>query len=134
MRRVLFVCVENSCRSQMAEGLARYFGEGIVEVCSAGSKPSGKVSPDAVKVMREIGIDISRQTSKGFTELPFDNFDYVISMGCKDACPSVPAERHIEWDIEDPKGKDIDFFRFTRDKIKGLVADLIDSVANLKKI
>ena len=118
MKTVLFVCVENSCRSQMAEGIVRHFGKGILEAYSAGSKPSGIINPGALEVMREFGIDISKQKSKGFSDLPIKIFDYVITLGCKDICPFVPADKHIEWEIDDPKGKDLDFFRKVRDEIK----------------
>jgi arsenate reductase len=129
MKRVLFVCVENSCRSQIAEGWARHLGKGALEAYSAGSKPSGKVNPDAVKVMSEAGIDISGQPSKGFLDLPVKEFDYVVTMGCKDVCPFVPAKKHIEWQIEDPKGKDLDFFRKARDVIKMKVIGLIKALS-----
>jgi arsenate reductase len=128
MKKVLFVCVENSCRSQMAEGWARHLGEGALEAYSAGSKPSGTVNPDAVKVMAESGVDISGQGSKGFFDLPVKEFDYVVTMGCKDVCPFVPAGRHIEWQIEDPKGKDLDNFRKARDVIKMKVTGLIETL------
>lgn len=125
MKRVLFVCVENSCRSQIAEGFAKALGKDIVEAYSAGSKPSGKVNPMAIEVMREIDIDISGQKSKGFAELPIKNFDYVITLGCKDVCPFVSAKEHIEWQISDPKGKDTKFFRNVRDAIKCKVEELV---------
>ncbi|MBF0521744.1 MAG: arsenate reductase ArsC [Candidatus Omnitrophica bacterium] len=118
VKRILFVCVENSCRSQMAEGLANALGKNILEAFSAGSKPSGKVNPLAIEAMKEIGIDISQSTSKGFNDLPKIKFDYAITLGCKDHCPFIPAANHIEWDIDDPSGKDIVFFRKTRDQIK----------------
>ncbi len=92
MKNILFVCIENSCRSQMAEGWARFFAKGLVEIYSAGSKPSGKINPDAAHVMAEAGVDISSQKSKGFNELPIKKFDYVITMGCKDVCALVPAD------------------------------------------
>jgi len=128
MKKILFVCVENSCRSQIAEGFAKALGGLKLEVYSAGSKPGGKVNPDAVKVMREIGIDISTAKSKGFNDLPAKEFDYVVTMGCKDICPLVPAKEHIDWHIEDPKGKDEEFFRKTRDLIKEKVESLIREV------
>lgn len=128
-QKILFVCVENSCRSQMAEGFARHYGQGILEVFSAGSKPSGEVSPMAIKVMRESGIDISHQRSKGFIELPVKKFDYVISLGCQDVCPLVPANKHIEWNIEDPQGGKIDFFRKVRDQIENKIMDLIKEMS-----
>lgn len=127
-KRILFVCVENSCRSQMAEGFAKYFSKGNLEVFSAGSKPKGEINPLAVEVMKEIGIDISGQISKGFSDLPVRNFDYVITLGCKDICPFFPADRHIEWQIDDPQGKDINFFRKVRDQIKDKVKLLIEEI------
>lgn len=129
-KKVLFICVENSCRSQIAEGFARYFGIGALEVYSAGSRPSGKINPDAVDVMREIGIDISNQSSKGFNDLPVKDFDYVITMGCKDTCPFVPAGHHIDWQIEDPKAKGMDFFRKVREEIKDKIIGFIEKEAN----
>ncbi|MFA7294969.1 MAG: arsenate reductase ArsC [Candidatus Omnitrophota bacterium] len=128
MKKVLFVCVENSCRSQIAEGFAKALGGVKLESYSAGSKPSGKVNPDAIKVMREIGIDISAVKSKGFNDLTVKDFDYVITMGCKDICPFVPAKEHIDWEIEDPKGKGEEFFRKIRDLIKEKVESLIREV------
>ena len=129
MKKVLFVCVENSCRSQMAEGFARVFGVGIIEVYSAGSKPSGKINPLAIEVMAEVGIDISKNISKGFSELAVNNFDYVITLGCQDVCPIIPARKHIDWQIDDPKGKDIVFFRKVRDDVSYRVRELIKSVS-----
>ena len=129
MKKVLFVCVENSCRSQMAEGFARAFGEGIIEAYSAGSKPSGKINPLAIEVMRESGIDISKNVSKSFSALAASNFDYTITLGCQDICPVVPARKHIEWHIDDPKGKDLDFFRKVRDDLSCRVKELIKNVS-----
>lgn len=125
MKIILFVCVENSCRSQMAEGFARHYGKDRVEVYSAGSKPSGKVNETAIEVMKEKGIDISSQSSKGFFDLPVQEFDIVVTMGCKDVCPFIPSKEHIEWDIPDPKGKSIEFFRDVRDKIEEKVKEVI---------
>ena len=128
MVTVLFVCVENSCRSQIAEGFAKELGKGILEAYSAGSRPSGKVDPAAVNVMMESGIDISRQASKGFETLPVKAFDYVITLGCKDACPFIPGKEHIEWHIDDPKGGGIDFFRKTREAIKGELVKFLGEI------
>lgn len=128
--KILFVCVENSCRSQMAEGFARKYGGDRVEVYSAGSKPSGTVNPDAVKVMSEIGIDISGQKTKGFMELPYKAFDYIVTMGCQDTCPYFPAKERIDWQIDDPKGKSPEAFRRIRDEIGEMVKALIN---NLKR-
>ena len=93
MMRILFICIENSCRSQMAEGLARSLGKGAVEAYSAGSRPSGAVNPAVQEVVSEIGIDIGRQRLKGFDELPVREFDYVITLGCRDVCPFVLRAR-----------------------------------------
>jgi protein-tyrosine-phosphatase len=109
----------------MAEGIARRLGAGLIEAYSAGSRPSGIVNPDAVKVMQEIGIDISDYKSKGFADLPLKNFDYAVTLGCQDTCPFVPASKHIEWRIDDPKGQNIDFFRFTRDKIREKIEEFL---------
>jgi len=124
-KKVLFICVENSCRSQIAEGIGRHLGSDIFLSYSAGSKPSGKVNPLAIEVMKEIGIDISLNTSKGFNDFITSNFDYVITLGCKDVCPFFPADKHIEWQIDDPKGKGIEYFRVARDTIKHKIEELI---------
>ena len=129
MKRVLFVCIENSCRSQMAEGFARELGQSVIEAYSAGSQPSGTVNPDAVGVMVEVGIDISRYQSKGFQDLPVKTFDWVITMGCGDACPFVPAKHRLDWSIEDPKGRDLEFFRKVRDAIGRNVKDLVQKIS-----
>ncbi|MCM8783612.1 MAG: arsenate reductase ArsC [Candidatus Omnitrophica bacterium] len=128
-KKILFVCVENSCRSQIAEGFANHLGKDKLVAYSAGSKPAYTIEPKAVTVMRELGIDISQQNSKGFNDLTVKNFDYAITLGCKDICPFVPAEKHIHWDIEDPKGKSIEFFRKVRDELKQKIEDLIKNLA-----
>jgi arsenate reductase len=113
----------------MAEGFALALGKGVLEPYSAGSKPSGRVNPDAVKVMLDAGIDISGHRSKGVRDLPVKEFDYVITMGCGDQCPVIPSEKHIDWQIEDPRGKDMDFFRKVRDNIKNNVQGLISTIS-----
>jgi len=127
-KKIVFICVENSCRSQIAEGLARHRGGENFTVYSAGSKPGKRVDPDAVEVMREIGIDISLHKPKGFSELPACDFDYVVTVGCNDTCPFLPAIKHIEWHIDDPKGKGIEYFRKTRDEIKYKIEQLINEL------
>jgi len=127
-RRVLFVCVENSNRSQMAEAFARLHGGGRVEAYSAGSRPSGRVNPRAVESMRERGYDLTTHRSKGLAEVPAE-VDVVVGMGCGDeGCPLVRARRREEWDIPDPKGLPPDEFRAVRDqieeKVKALLAGL----------
>ena len=112
----------------MAEALVKDLGKEMFEVYSAGSKPSGKVNPCATEVMQELNIDISKAHSKGFDQVPSD-FDYVISLGCKDSCPFVSAKQHVEWGIEDPKGKDIQIFRKVRDHIKEKISELMKNLS-----
>jgi len=127
-KKVLFICVENACRSQMAEGFARFYGYRFLEAYSAGSNPSGEINADAVEVMREAGIDISGQSSKGFRNLAERDFDYVITMGCQDQCPFIPSKKNVEWDIDDPKGKSMYFFRQVREKVREKVKGLIKAI------
>ncbi|MCM8778911.1 MAG: Mov34/MPN/PAD-1 family protein [Candidatus Omnitrophica bacterium] len=124
-KNILFVCVENSCRSQMAEAMVNNLYWQKYFAYSAGSKPSGKVDSLAIEVMREIGIDISHQRSKGFDEVKNIEFDYVITLGCGDICPVYPAKHRIDWQINDPKGKSIEFFRKIRDDIHKKIRELI---------
>ena len=130
MKKILFVCVENSCRSQMAEGFARVLGKGKIESYSAGTHPVGRVNLEAVKVMQEAGVDISRAQSKGFRDLGIKDFDYVVTMGCQDTCPFVPAKEHIDWNIADPKGENVEFFRKVRDEIADKVKELLKNAGN----
>jgi protein-tyrosine-phosphatase len=103
-KRVLFVCIENSNRSQMAEAFARMHGAGRVEAYSAGSRPSGRVNPRAVEFMKEVGYDLTGHRSKALAEVPEGEFDVVVGMGCGDeGCPLVKARRREEWGIPDPK-------------------------------
>ena len=125
MTSVLFVCVQNSCRSQMAEGFARTLGQGVVEPYSAGSKPSGEVNQDAIAVMREKDIDITGQSSKGFADLPLKQVDYLVTMGCKDTCPIFPTVKQLDWQLDDPAGLPIEEFRRVRDEIELKVTELI---------
>ncbi len=122
---VLFVCVENSCRSQMAEGFARRLGGQRIVVHSAGSRPSGRVHPRAIQFMAERGIDLGPQHSKGLDALPSATWDYVVTMGCGDACPHVPARHRLDWDLPDPKHLDDEGFRAVRDRIEAMVRELI---------
>jgi protein-tyrosine-phosphatase len=126
MLSVLFVCVENSCRSQMAEGFARALGAGKVAAFSAGSKPSGNVHPSAVRHMAERGIDIGSHVSKGLDQIPPGVvWDHVVTMGCGDACPSVPARTRHDWSVPDPKALDDEGFRRVRDEIEQRVSELL---------
>ena len=124
---LLFVCVGNSCRSQMAEAFARRLGGGRVNAWSAGSRPSGEVDPRAVRLMREKGIELGGQSSKGLADLPPLPWDGLVTMGCGDACPLVPARRRLDWALPDPKELDDDGFRQVRDRIEKLVAELIEA-------
>jgi protein-tyrosine-phosphatase len=125
-KRVLFVCVENSNRSQMAEAFARMYGGDRVQASSAGSRPSGMVNPKAVEAMRELGYDLTAHRSKGLAELAGEEFDAVVGMGCgDDGCPLVKAGRHEEWDIPDPKAMEPEAFRSVRDLIGKKVQDLL---------
>ncbi len=128
MNTVLFVCVQNSCRSQMAEGFARTLGQGVVEPHSAGSRPSGTVDKDAIVMMREKGIDISGQSSKGFADLPIERVDYLVTMGCKDSCPVFPTVKQLDWQLDDPAGKSVEEFRRVRDQIEQNVTALIAEI------
>ncbi len=124
--RLLFVCVENSCRSQMAEGFARRIGSGRVVAFSAGSRPSGSVHPSAVRCMKERGIDLSAHASKGLDDLPRGiTWDFVVTMGCGDACPRLSARRRLDWDLPDPKGMGDEEFGRLRDRIEQLVRELV---------
>jgi arsenate reductase len=126
--KVLFVCIENSCRSQMAEGFARQHGRDVIDVWSAGSKPSGKINETGIAVMKEKGIDLGTHSSKGLTDLPATKWDYVITMGCGDACPFVPSRRTEDWGIPDPKHLPLDEFRKVRDMVESRVKALVDEV------
>jgi protein-tyrosine-phosphatase len=125
-KRVLFVCVENSNRSQMAEAFARLHGAGRVEAYSAGSRPSGRVNPRAVEALREKGYDLTVHRSKGLSDLPAGEFDVVVGMGCGDeGCALVPARRREAWDIPDPKDMPPERFREVRDLIEAKVRVLL---------
>jgi arsenate reductase len=123
---LLFVCVENSARSQMAEGFARSIGGARVAAYSAGSRASGKVDPRAIAVMKEKGIDLASQQSKSLDRLPEQRWDYVVTMGCGDACPHLPANHRVDWDLPDPKQFDDGGYRDVRDRIENLVRGLIE--------
>lgn len=124
-KNILFVCVENSCRSQIAEGLTNHIYFRKFKAYSAGSKPSGVVNPIAIEVMKEIGIDISQNKSKSFDELTGIEFDYVVTMGCGDVCPFYPAKEKIDWNIEDPKGKPKEVFIKVRNDIENKIKTLV---------
>jgi arsenate reductase (thioredoxin) len=125
MKTVLFVCVENSNRSQMAEAFARMHGEGRVEAASAGSKPSGRVNPKAVAAMKELGYDLTAHASKGLDDFNGRNIDVAVTMGCGDECPLVKAGQRVDWKIPDPRDMTPEEFRDVRDLIERKVKDLL---------
>ena len=122
--RVLFVCIENSCRSQMAEAFAHLYAQDTIQAFSAGSRPSGKVNAKAVAVMAELGYDLASHSSKSLSEIPQVKYDYVITMGCGDECPFIPGEHHEDWDLSDPKMLPLEQFRQVRDQIGQRVKEL----------
>lgn len=122
---VLFVCVHNAGRSQMAAGFMRHLGANRVEVLSAGSAPKDSINPVAVAAMAEVGIDIASQQPKVLTPESVMESDAVITMGCGDVCPFYPGKRYEDWVLEDPAGQDIDFVRKVRDEIKARVEALL---------
>jgi len=122
---VLFVCVHNAGRSQMAAGFMREIGGDRVEVLSAGSAPKDSINPVAVEAMAEVGIDIANQQPKVLTNEAVMESDAVITMGCGDACPLYPGKRYEDWVLEDPAGQDLDFVRKVRDEIKVKVQTLL---------
>ena len=124
MKSVLFVCVENSNRSQMAEAFAHIHGGDGVVALSAGSRPSGVINPKAIRFMQELGYDLTTHTSKSLDEVEGE-FDAVITMGCGDACPLVPARRREDWALPDPRHLDDDAYRAVRDEIASRVRALL---------
>jgi arsenate reductase (thioredoxin) len=122
---VLFLCVHNAGRSQMAAGFLAALAAGAVEVRSAGSLPADQVNPAAVEAMREVGIDISEQTPKLLTDDAVQASDVVITMGCGDSCPVYPGTRYLDWDLPDPAGQGIDAVRPIRDEIRSRVEALL---------
>jgi arsenate reductase len=122
---VLFVCVHNAGRSQMAGALLQCRAGGRVRVRSAGSEPADKLNPAVVEAMHEVGIDISAERPKLLDDGMVSASDVVITMGCGDACPFYPGKRYLDWDLEDPAGKPLEVVRRIRDEIDGLVRGLL---------
>lgn len=125
MKRILFVCVENSNRSQMAEAFARMHGGARVQPVSAGSRPSGRVNPKAIAAMREKGYDLGAHRSRSLEEVATGSFDAVVTMGCGDACPWVPAALREDWELPDPRDLPPAEFNEVRDEIERRVRDLL---------
>ena len=128
-KKLLFVCVENSNRSQMSQAFAKIIGGENIEAYSAGSNPSGIINPKAIAAMKELGYDLSKHESKSLKEVQrFAPFDVVITMGCGDACPWMPAKKFIDWEIPDPKDMAPVEFNKVRDLIKNKVGELLSSL------
>lgn len=128
VKRVLFVCVENSNRSQMAEAFTRMLGGNSVEAYSAGSNPSGVINPKAIAAMGELGYDLSNHGSRSLEQLPDVEFDFVATMGCGDACPFIIARKRTDWALPDPKNMDQEKYRQVRDEIKNRVAVMLQEL------
>jgi len=126
--RIIFVCVENSNRSQMAEAFARVHGGDQVEAFSSGSRPSGRVNPKAVDAMRQLGYDLTTHHSKGLEEFNGKEFDAAVTMGCGDECPLVLAKQRVDWQIRDPKELPPEKFNEVRDLIERKVKELLASL------
>jgi len=129
MKKVLFVCVENSCRSQMAEAFAVMHGKGIIEAYSSGSKPSGIVNPKAIAAMADVDYDLSKHNSIGLDEIPQVEYEYAITMGCGDECPMVEANNREDWALPDPKHMNPEEFNKVRDIIEAEVKSLINKLS-----
>lgn len=127
-KHVLFVCVENSNRSQMAEGFARLHGGDRIEVYSSGSRPSGVINPKAIAAMAEKGVDLTVNRSKGLDELPDVDWEWAITMGCGDECPTIRAEHRTDWSLPDPKHMEPARFNEVRDEIERRVLELLRTI------
>jgi arsenate reductase (thioredoxin) len=126
MKKILFVCIENSNRSQMSQAFAKIHGGSEVQAYSAGSRPSGKVNPKAIASMKEIGYDLSSHQSKSLEEAKqFAPFDVVVTMGCGDACPWMPAKKFVDWQIPDPQEMNEEDFREVRNLVEQKVKELL---------
>lgn len=123
--QILFVCVENANRSQMAEAFARMHGAGAIDAFSAGSRPSGVVNARAVEMMRERGYDLTDHRSKSLSDIPPGPYAAVVTMGCGDSCPWIPANRREDWALDDPKELGADAYRAIRDEIERRVLNLL---------
>jgi protein-tyrosine-phosphatase len=128
-KKILFVCIENSNRSQMSQAFAIMLGGENIEAFSSGSKPSGRINPKAIAAMKELGYDLNTHHSKSLDEVKeFAPFDAVVTMGCGDACPWMPAKQFIDWQIPDPRDMNEEDFRKVRDLIGNKVKELLTSI------
>lgn len=129
VKKVLFVCIENSNRSQMSQAFAKMIGGENVKAFSSGSKPSGRINQKAIEAMKELGYDLKKHRSKSLDQVKeFAPFDAVVTMGCGDACPWMPAKQFIEWQIPDPRDMNEEEFRKVRDLIKEKVTNLLQEI------
>lgn len=126
---VLFLCVHNAGRSQMAAGFLRHFAGDRIQVLSAGSEPADRINPSAVAAMSEKGIDITDQTPKPWTDATVGTADVIVTMGCGDTCPVLPGKRYVDWELEDPAGKGVESVRPIRDDIEVRVRGLMEELA-----
>ena len=126
---VLFVCVHNAGRSQMAAGWLRHLAAGTVDIRSAGSEPADQINPVAVEAMREVGIDLTGQNPKKLDWDTAEGADVIITMGCGDTCPVFPGKRYVDWKLDDPAGQDLDTVRTIRDDIRTRVEQLLTELA-----
>ena len=131
---VMFVCVHNAGRSQMAQGFLQHLAGDRVEVRSSGTMPADQVNPSAVEAMSELGIDISLAKPKVLTDEDVRASDYVITMGCGDACPFYPGKKYLDWKLDDPAGKGVEAVRPIRDQIKKLVEQLVAEIDQRKAV
>jgi arsenate reductase len=125
---VLFLCVHNAGRSQMAAGFTRSLGTNNVRVVSGGSEPASKVNPSAVEAMHEVGIDIADYVPQKWSMEMLHEVDVVVTMGCGDTCPYIPGKRYVDWPLDDPAGQGVDAVRPIRDQIKTLVESLLEEL------
>jgi arsenate reductase len=128
MARVLFVCLHNAGRSQMSEALFARAATGHHEARSAGTTPGGRVHPEVVEAMRDLGLDLADRIPRKLTTADAEWADVVVTMGCEDECPYIPGKRYLDWDLEDPKGRPIEEVRVTREEIERRVVELIDEL------
>lgn len=125
---VIFLCVHNAGRSQMAMGWMQHLADDHIEVMSGGSDPGSQVNPSAVAAMEEVGIDISSSYPKPWTDETLGAADVIVTMGCGDACPVIPGKRYLDWELDDPAGKDVAEVRPVRDEIEQRVRGLMDQL------
>ena len=125
MPGILFLCIHNAGRSQMAAGFARELGGDKVSIFSGGSEPADRVNPMAIDAMAELGIDISGHTPQKFTDELLNRVDVVVTMGCGDTCPYIPGKRYLDWPLDDPRGQNLEAVRAIRDRIREHVVELL---------